>query len=91
MQNTLVSELESLKPTALDAGLVFSGKESGRLIQGYDKPSAYTPAINPDYIFHEAGRDIVVWLMNPTPPDVAAGFNSVLDGLPCVLQRMAGN
>jgi len=68
MQNTLISELEALQPTALDAGLVFSGKESGRLIQGYDKPSAYTPAVNPDYIFHEAGRDIVVWLMNPADP-----------------------
>ena len=30
MQNTRISELESLQPTALDAGLVFSGKESGR-------------------------------------------------------------
>ena len=68
MQNTRISELESLRPTALDAGLVFSGKESGKLIQGYDKPSAYTPAINPDYLFHEAGRDIVVWLMNPADP-----------------------
>ena len=68
MENTRISELESLQPTALDAGLVFSGKESGRLIQGYDKPSTYTPAINPDYLFHEAGRDIVVWLMNPADP-----------------------
>jgi hypothetical protein len=48
MQHTRTSELESLQPTALDAGLVFSGKVSGRLIQGYDKHSAYTPAINPD-------------------------------------------
>jgi len=43
MQHTRISELESLQPTAWDAGLVFSGKASGRLIQGYDKPSAYTP------------------------------------------------
>ena len=68
MQNTRISEFESLRPTALDAGLVFSGKESGKLIQGYDKPSAYTPAVNPDYLFHEEGRDIVVWLMNPADP-----------------------
>ena len=68
MQNSLVSALESLQPTALDAGLVFSGKASGKLIQGYDKPSAYTPAIDPDYLFHEAGRDIIVWLMNPADP-----------------------
>jgi len=56
MQTSLVSVLKSLQPTALDAGLVFSGKASGRLIQGFDKPSAYTPAIDPDYLFHEAGR-----------------------------------
>lgn len=48
--------------------MVFSGKASGRLIQGYAKPSAYTPAINPDYLFHEASRDIIVWLMNPADP-----------------------
>ena len=68
MQNTRITELESLQPTALDAGQVFSGKASGKLIQGYDKPSAYTPAINPDYLFHDDGRDIVVWLMNPADP-----------------------
>ena len=65
MQNPHISELESLQPTALDAGLVFSGNASGKLIQGYGKPSAYTPTVYPDYLFHEAGRDIVVWLMNP--------------------------
>jgi len=43
MQNTRIAELESLQPTAFDAGLIFSGKESGRLIQGYEKPSPYTP------------------------------------------------
>lgn len=64
----VITILSNLIPTALDAGLVFSGKTSGRLIQGYDKPSAYTPAINPDYLFHEAGRDIVVWLTNPADP-----------------------
>ena len=68
MQNTRITELESLQPTVLDAGQVFSGKASGKLIQGYDKPSAYTPIINPDYLFHDDGRDIVVWLMNPADP-----------------------
>jgi hypothetical protein len=38
MQTSLVTELESLQPTALDAGQVFSGRASGKLIQGYDKP-----------------------------------------------------
>lgn len=68
MHNSLISELESLQPTALDAGLVFSGKASGKLIQGYAAPTAYTPAINSNYIFHEASRDIIVWLMNPADP-----------------------
>lgn len=65
MHNILISELESLQPTALDAGLVFSGKASGKPVQGYAAPTAYTPVVNPDYIFHESSRDIIVWLMNP--------------------------
>lgn len=68
MKNALISELESLQPTALDAGLVFSGKASGRLIQGYAKPSAYTPVIDSNYLFHESSRDIIVWLMNAADP-----------------------
>lgn len=68
MHTPLISELESLQPTALDAGLVFSGKASGRLIQGYAQPTAYTPTIDHSYLFHEASRDIIVWLMNPADP-----------------------
>lgn len=66
--NTILNDLTPLQPASLDAGLVFSGKASGRLIQGYAKPSAYTPAVTPDYLFHESSRDIVVWLMNPADP-----------------------
>lgn len=66
--NTILNDLSTLQSASLDAGLVFSGKASGRLIQGYAKPSAYTPAVNPDYLFHESSRDIVVWLMNPADP-----------------------
>lgn len=65
---TSKSELEQLKPVSLDAGLVFSGKPSGIQIMGYEKPSAYTPAIDPDYIFHEASRDLIVWFLNPSDP-----------------------
>lgn len=65
MHNTLIAELESLQPAPLDAGLIFSAKASGKLIQGYATPSAYTPTLNPHYIFHEASRDIIVWLMCP--------------------------
>lgn len=65
MDTSLISELETLHATALDAGLVFSGKASGRLIQGYGKPTTYTPIPDPNYRFHESSRDIIVWLMCP--------------------------
>ncbi len=45
-----ISELGNLKPALLDAGKVFSGKPSGTLVRGYAKASAYTPAIDPDYV-----------------------------------------
>ncbi len=63
--NTITTKLKSLQSASLDAGLVFSGKASGRLIQGYAHPSASTPAIDSDYQFHESSRDIIVWLMCP--------------------------
>lgn len=57
--------LENLHPVNLDAGVIFSGKSSGTKIKGYDKATPYTPQIDPDYIFHESVRDIIVWLLNP--------------------------
>lgn len=57
--------LASLQPASLDAGQVFSGKSSGTTVRGYAAASAYTPAIDLDYIFHESSRDIVVWFLNP--------------------------
>lgn len=65
MNKTLVSDFTNLQPTDLDAGQVFSGKPSGTMVRGYATPSAYTPAIDPDYLFHESSRDIVVWFVNP--------------------------
>lgn len=56
------------KITDFDAGEVFSNKKSGTRIKGYEQPSPYTPAINPDYIFPESSRDIIVWLLNPCDP-----------------------
>ncbi|WP_291441190.1 AAA family ATPase, partial [Desulfovibrio sp.] len=64
MKNTLTSELDSLQPTDLDAGQVFSGKPSGTTIRGYAAPSAHTPDFDPDYIFHESSRDMVVWFVS---------------------------
>ena len=61
-------DLESLDPIALDAGTVFSGRASGRMVQGFAEPSAFTPAIDPDYVFHDSMREIVVWLMAPSDP-----------------------
>ena len=57
--------LASLQPASLDAGQVFSGKSSGTTVRGYAAASAYTPAIDLDYIFHESSRDVVVWFLNP--------------------------
>jgi len=65
MHTTISSDLANLQPTDLDAGQVFSGKPSGTTVRGYAAASVYTPAIDPDYIFHESSRDIVVWFVNP--------------------------
>ena len=68
MQTRLTDELDSLQPADLDAGQVFSGKRSGTTVRGYAVPSAYTPAIDHDYMFHESSRDVVVWFLNPQEP-----------------------
>ena len=68
MHKSLTSELEHLQPIGLDAGQIFSGKPSGSTVRGYAAPSAYTPVIDPDYIFHESSRDVVVWLLGPPEP-----------------------
>ncbi|MEG6502967.1 AAA family ATPase [Desulfovibrio sp. 1188_IL3213] len=65
MKNSIEIDLSALQSTDLDAGQVFSGKPSGTTVRGYAAASAYTPAIDPDYIFHESSRDIVVWFVNP--------------------------
>lgn len=42
MSNTIM-ELEALKAIEMDAGMVFSGKESGRKITGYEQALSFTP------------------------------------------------
>lgn len=64
----IIQELQNLKTTEFDAGQIFSGKPSGVAIIGYIEPSSYTPKIDQDYIFPEASRDIIVWLLNPSEP-----------------------
>ncbi|MGE4297898.1 MAG: AAA family ATPase [Desulfovibrionaceae bacterium] len=61
-------ELGNLQPMELDAGLVFSGQASGRMIHGFAAPCAYTPEPDPDYVFHDAMREIVVWFMSRPEP-----------------------
>ncbi len=60
--------LKSLKAKDLDAGQVFSGKASGTKVRGYEQPCVFTPKINPNYIFHESSRDVIVWLIAPPSP-----------------------
>lgn len=67
MGNT-VKELTNLKTQEFDAGLVFSGTPSGRMIKGYSRPSSFTPEIDIEYLFHDSSRDVVVWLMDESDP-----------------------
>lgn len=60
--------LKNLQPVDLDAGKIFSGKSSGTKVKGYAKPSAYTPAIDQSYVFHEYSRDVAVWFIDSREP-----------------------
>lgn len=62
------SELANFIPADFDAGEVFSGRPSGRLIKGYDAPSPYSPQADPDYLFHESSRDVIVWFLEQSDP-----------------------
>lgn len=62
------TELENINVTEFDAGQIFSGKPSGRMIKGFDAPCRYTPELNPDYLFHNTMREIIVWFMSPSDP-----------------------
>lgn len=64
---TAMQTLEQLKTKALDAGELFSGKPSGKTIQGYAAKSAFSPKLDQNYIFHETSRDVVVWFMCDQP------------------------
>ena len=60
---TISDELSRLQVIELDAGQIFSGNPSGTPIKGYATPSLYTPRLDPNYLFHESSRDIIVWLL----------------------------
>lgn len=65
--------LKSIQKVDLDAGTVFSGTPSGTKVKGYAKATPFTPKINPDYVFHEHSRDLVVWFIAPPSPIYVCG------------------
>lgn len=54
--------------TNLDAGQVFSGRKSGTVVGGFDKPSERTPALRPDYVISTWLRDVVMWFIHGDEP-----------------------
>ncbi len=65
--NILEEELKKLDVVQMDAGLVFSGTQSGVKVNGFSSASSCTPKIDPDYILHgDAVRDVVMWLVSDT-------------------------
>lgn len=61
-------EIDKLTSAELDAGQVFSGKASGRMVQGFETASSFTPNLDVEYLFHESSRDVVVWFMDSSDP-----------------------
>jgi cobaltochelatase CobS len=59
-----ITILTKLTPADLDAGTVFSGSPSGKIVKGYATPSPFTPLPDNNYIFHENSRDIAVWFIS---------------------------
>jgi cobaltochelatase CobS len=47
---------------------VFSGHASGTHVSGYEVPSAFTPSVDNNYIFHEYARDLVLWFLHNKDP-----------------------
>ena len=58
--DTFFSDLSNLESTSLDAGQIFSGRPSEVSVQGYSTPSAYTPAVDPEFILYVGCRDTIV-------------------------------
>ncbi len=68
MKSQKIMELETLMPTEMDAGQVFTGTPTGKAVKGYKETCSYTPSVDPRYIFHESARDVVVWFMHDLDP-----------------------
>lgn len=54
--------------TIFDAGQVFSGKKSGTLVGGFDKPTARTPRPRPNYMTPPWLKDVVLWFIHGDEP-----------------------
>jgi cobaltochelatase CobS len=63
-----IAILENLTPADLDAGVVFSGSPSGKIVKGFSARTVFTPSMDSNYIFHEQSRDLVVWFINKSDP-----------------------
>lgn len=51
-------------PCQYDAGQIFKGKPSGKMLTGYDQPTAAVPALDPNYVFTGWQSDLIVWWLN---------------------------
>lgn len=85
--NDTLSVLQSLQIADFDAGTVFSGSPSGKKVKGYAAPSLFTPAVDPNYIFHEQSRDMVVWFIGNPDPLYVYGHSGV--GKTSVIKQLA--
>jgi cobaltochelatase CobS len=61
-------ELAGLALADFDAGEVFSGQPSGTSLKGFDSPTPYTPKPDPNYLFHESSREVIVWMLEKSDP-----------------------
>ena len=66
--NQLYAELAGLAPADFDAGEVFSGQPSGTRLKGFDASTPYTPKPDPNYLFHESSREVIVWMLDKSDP-----------------------
>jgi cobaltochelatase CobS len=79
--------LSNLVSAELDAGTVFSGVSSGKMVKGYAEATPFTPAVDGNYIFHEQVRDIAVWFIDRADPLYVYGPPSV--GKTSVIKQLA--
>ena len=82
-----ITILQSLQVRDFDAGTIFSGNPSGKMVKGYAAPSLFTPAVDVNYIFHEQSRDIVVWFIDYSDPLYVYGHSGV--GKTSIIKQLA--